>query len=479
MQSCLGNSFGKENTMQDKTKQLEQALISGPVSKTILFYAVPSVVSLVVNGLYNIVDQIFIGRGVGYMGNSATNVIFPLTVFAAALGILFGDGAATYLSLKLGGGAKEDAKKGVANGILLAVIFGILLLVISTLFLEPIEKLFGATEAILPYGLEYGRIIIIGFPFVLISTTLNSIIRADGSPQVAMASLLVGAIWNTIMDPIAIFVLGWGIKGAAIATISGQILGFLVSVSYLGKFKLVKLKKKDYRFQIKYAKAITPLGVSGFINQMAIVIMTAFLNNLLVKYGKDSAYGSEIPLAVMGIVLKVNQILLFIIVGIASGAQPLISYNYGAGNNQRVKQGFKFCVIWATVVSGVGFLLFQLKPLWIVSLFGSESDLYNEFAVKCFQIFLLGCLLNGFQTVASIFVQQIERPVKALILSLSRQIVFLIPLAAFLPRFFGIEGVLWAGPLADGLAFILAAVIIAMELKKFHGHRKSHMFLFM
>ena len=382
-------------------------LLGGPVSKTILFYAVPSVVSLVVNGLYNIVDQIFIGWGIGYIGNSATNVIFPLTVFATALGVLFGDGAATYLSLKLGRNEKEDAKKGVTNGILLSVICGILLLILSAAFLEPIEILFGATEAVLPYGMAYGRIIVLGFPFVLISTTLCSIIRADGSPKVAMASLLAGAVWNTIMDPIAIFVLGWGIEGAAIATVSGQILSFLVTIAYLGRFKLLTITKADYKLKFKYIRSITPLGISGFINQMAIVVMTAALNNILVVYGENSVYGSEIPLAVTGIVLKVNQILLFIIVGIASGAQPLISYSYGLGNYQRVRQGFRFCITWATI----------------------------------------------------------EKPVKALILSLSRQIVFLIPLAMWLPTFLGIDGILWAGPAADALAFILAVIIIVYEMK--------------
>lgn len=382
-------------------------LLGGPVSKTILFYAVPSVVSLVVNGLYNIVDQIFIGWGIGYIGNSATNVIFPLTVFATALGVLFGDGAATYLSLKLGRNEKEDAKKGVTNGILLSVICGILLLILSAAFLEPIEILFGATEAVLPYGMAYGRIIVLGFPFVLISTTLCSIIRADGSPKAAMASLLAGAVWNTIMDPIAIFVLGWGIEGAAIATVSGQILSFLVTIAYLGRFKLLTITKADYKLKFKYIRSITPLGISGFINQMAIVVMTAALNNILVVYGENSVYGSEIPLAVTGIVLKVNQILLFIIVGIASGAQPLISYNYGLGNYQRVRQGFRFCITWATI----------------------------------------------------------EKPVKALILSLSRQIVFLIPLAMWLPTFLGIDGILWAGPAADALAFILAVIIIVYEMK--------------
>lgn len=382
-------------------------LLGGPVSKTILFYAVPSVVSLVVNGLYNIVDQIFIGWGIGYICNSATNVIFPLTVFAAALGVLFGDGAATYLSLKLGRNEKENAKKGVTNGILLSVICGILLLILSAVFLEPIEILFGATEAVLPYGMAYGRIIVLGFPFVLISTTLCSIIRADGSPKAAMASLLAGAVWNTIMDPIAIFVLGWGIEGAAIATVSGQILSFLVTIAYLGRFKLLTITKADYKLKFKYIRSITPLGISGFINQMAIVVMTAALNNILVVYGENSVYGSEIPLAVTGIVLKVNQILLFIIVGIASSAQPLISYNYGLGNYQRVRQGFRFCITWATI----------------------------------------------------------EKPVKALILSLSRQIVFLIPLAMWLPTFLGIDGILWAGPAADALSFILAVIIIVYEMK--------------
>lgn len=237
--------------MKEKGINLEQALASGPVSKTILFYAVPSVVSLVVNGLYNIVDQIFIGWGVGYIGNSATNVIFPLTVFAAALGVLFGDGAATYLSLKLGRNEKEDAKKGVTNGILLAVICGILLLIISAVFLEQIEILFGATEAVLPYGMAYGRIIVIGFPFVVISTTLCSIIRADGSPKVAMASLLIGAIWNTIMDPIAIFVFDWGIEGAAIATVSGQIL-LKDNENRLSFFITADEKKRVARIKDKY-----------------------------------------------------------------------------------------------------------------------------------------------------------------------------------------------------------------------------------
>ena len=312
------------------------------------------------------------------------------------------------LSEETGGrNEKEDAKKGVTNGILLAVICGILLLIISAVFLEQIEILFGATEAVLPYGMAYGRIIVLGFPFVLISTTLCSIIRADGSPKAAMASLLAGAVWNTIMDPIAIFVLGWGIEGAAIATVSGQILSFLVTIAYLGRFKLLTITKADYKLKFKYIRSITPLGISGFINQMAIVVMTAALNNILVVYGENSVYGSEIPLAVTGIVLKVNQILLFIIVGIASGAQPLISYNYGLGNYQRVRQGFRFCITWATI----------------------------------------------------------EKPVKALILSLSRQIVFLIPLAMWLPTFLGIDGILWAGPAADALAFILAVIIIVYEMK--------------
>lgn len=452
--------------MKEHQLTQENPLATAPIGKLIAKYAIPCVISLVVNGLYNIVDQIFIGNGVGYLGNSATNVVFPLTILCVAIGTLFGDGTATYLSLKLGEHRLEDAKKGVATGIILSVVAALALFAVSAIFLKQIVYLFGCTETIEPYALGYGSIVMIGFPFVLVSTTLNSIIRADGSPKIAMISMVSGAIFNTIVDPIFIFVFKWGVEGAALATIMGQIIAFIIALSYIKKWKSIKLQRSDYKFSLQHCKAIVPLGVSSFINQMAIVIMTAFINNALNDSGSKSLYGADIPLAAMGITLKVNQILLFIVVGIASGAQPILGYNFGIKNLQRVMKTFYICTISATVVAVAAFFIFQFAPMSIVSLFGAESDLYNEFAVKSFRIFLLFCILNGFQTVASIFLQAIERPVQAMVLSLSRQIVFLIPFVIILPKYFGIEGVLWAGPVADALAFVLALIITVIVIRK-------------
>ncbi len=452
--------------MKEHQLTQENPLATAPIGKLIAKYAIPCVVSLVVNGLYNIVDQIFIGNEVGYLGNSATNVVFPLTILCVAIGTLFGDGTATYLSLKLGEHRSEDAKKGVATGIILSVVAGLAIFAISAIFLKQIVYLFGCTETIEPYALGYGSIIMIGFPFVLVSTTLNSIIRADGSPKIAMLSMVSGAIFNTIADPIFIFIFKWGVEGAALATIMGQIIAFIIALSYIKKWKCIKLQRADYKFSIQHYKAIVPLGISSFINQMAIVIMTAVINNALTASGTKSVYGTDIPLAAMGITLKVNQIFLFIVVGIASGAQPIIGFNFGMKNFRRVMKTFNICVISATGAAVIASIIFQFAPMTIVSLFGAESDLYNDFAVKSFRIFLLFCILNGFQTVASIFLQAIERPIQAMLLSLSRQIVFLVPFVIILPKYLGVEGVLWAGPVADALAFVLALIITVIVIRK-------------
>jgi len=451
--------------MEKQTLTQQHPFATAPVGRLIAKFAVPCVISLVVNGLYNIVDQIFIGNGVGYLGNSATNVVFPLTVLCVALGVLLGDGAATYLSLKLGQGRADDAKKGAVNGMLLSVVTSAVLLAVTAIWLKPIVYLFGSTQTVEPYALGYGSIVMIGFPFVLIATTLNSIIRADGSPRLAMLSLVSGAIFNTVMDPIFIFLFHWGVQGAALATILGQLLSLLISLSYLKKWKSFTLTLKDCRFSLRHCRAIVPLGISSFINQMATVIMTAVINNTLTAYGAASVYGTDIPLAVMGITLKVNQIFIFIVVGIATGAQPIIGFNRGANRLDRVMQAFRICVISAGIAAAAAFAVFQLAPMSIVRLFGAQSDLYNEFAVKSFRIYLLFCILNGFQTVASIFTQAIERPAQAMMLSLSRQIVFLVPAVVLLPKFIGIEGVLWAGPVADGLAFLLALGVTIAEIK--------------
>lgn len=437
-----------------------------PVGRLIAKFAIPCVISLLVNSLYNIVDQIFIGWGVGYLGNGATNVVFPITIIALALALMIGDGGAAYLSLKLGEGDKEKAKQGVGNAIIMVTIVSILLLVVFLVFIEPILTLFGATEILRSYALEYGYVIGIGLPFMMIPAALNSMIRADGSPKYAMFSMILGAVINTVFDPIFIFIFHMGVRGAAIATVMGQVASFVFSIIYICKFKSIHIDKSALRLNRKACITILSLGISSFITQIAITIVMALTNNLLASYGADSVYGAEIPLTATGIVMKVNQILISILVGISTGAQPIIGFNYGSKDFERVKKSFDIALVASEIVAVIAFLIFQLSPMSVVSLFGSEDGLYNEFAVMAFRIFLLFCPLTGFQTVAAIYLQAIGKPVKSAILSLARQIIFFIPTAIILPRFIGVTGVLWTGPVADGLAFLLSLGLILYERKQ-------------
>lgn len=457
----------------EQTKRNQSPFATEPIGKLIMKFAIPCVISLLVNALYNIVDQIFIGQGVGYLGNGATNVVFPITVIALAFALLIGDGGAAFLSLQLGKGDKKSAQKGVGNAVTMVAIAGVIMLIVSLLFLKPIVHVFGATEKLLPYALDYGYIIALGLPFMMISTAINSMIRADGSPQFAMMSMLLGAVMNTILDPVFIFVFKMGVQGAAIATILGQIASFVLSLVYMKKFKSVEINKNAIKLDMNICKRVLGLGVSSFITQISITIVIGVTNNMLTKYGAQSVYGAEIPLTAMGIVMKVNQILISILVGIAVGSQPIIGFNYGAGNYHRVKKTLKIAVIAAEVVTFIAFFIFQLFPIEVVSIFGSEEGLYNQFAVKCFRIFLLFCMLNGFQTVAGIYLQAIGKPVKSAIVSLSRQIVFLVPASIIIPKFLGVEGVLWAGPVADGLAFILALVLVVLEIRHLNESHKA------
>lgn len=448
-----------------KSEALKNPLAVESIWKLLGKYAVPCVISLLVNSLYNMVDQIFIGQGVGYLGNGATNIIYPLTVIVLAIALMLGDGGASFLSIRLGEGKKQESAKGIGSTITFSIVVGIVMAGIMAVFLEDLVYLFGCTEALYPYSMDYGRIIMIGLPFVLAGTVFTSIERADGSPKYSMVSLLVGAVTNTILDPVFIFVFHWGVKGAALATIIGQIFTFLMGIYYIGHFKTIKLTKEDYKMDMQSCKKVMGLGVSSFITQMSIVIVMAVINNLLIKYGALSEYGSEIPIAVVGIVIKVNQLVIAATVGIASGAQPIIGFNYGAGNMKRVKQTFRCVVICVEILTVFAFVAYQFAPVQIISIFGKESGLYNEFAKLCFRIFLLATILNGFQTVAALFMQSIGKAVKSAVISLSRQILFLLPAEFILSSLMGITGVLWAGPAADTLAFILAVIIVGYELK--------------
>ncbi len=443
----------------------ENILGKEKIGKLIRKFSIPCIISLLVNSLYNIVDQIFIGWGVGYLGNGATNVVFPLTMICLAFALMFGDGSSAYLSLKLGEKKKDEAGKGVANGIALSVIVSLILCISILVFLPQLLNLFGCTEALKEYALKYGYVIAIGLPFMMIGTTLNSIIRADGNPKYAMTSMVSGALLNVILDPIFIFVLKMGVEGAAIATIISQILTFIINILYIKKFKTIQISKNNFKLKSNIVRKISMLGISSFITQMSIVVVMAFENNLLGKYGSNSKFGSEIPITVLGIVMKISQILNSIIIGIAAGAQPILGYNYGAGKYDRVKKTLKIVLGLSTIISTIAFILFQTIPDKLISIFGSGDENYMEFACIAFRTYLMLCICNGVQIPSGIFFQAIGKSSKSAILSLSRQILFLIPAMVTFGSIWGIRGVLFSGPFADGLAFIIAAILLTLEVK--------------
>ena len=427
---------------------------------------------MLVNALYNIVDQIFIGQGVGYLGNGATNVVFPLVMIALAFSLLLGDGTSAYLSLKLGEKKKKEAEKGVGNGIMLTVITSVIFSFVTLVFLPQLLDLFGCTDNLRDYATIYGRIIAMGFPFAMIGTSLSSIIRADGSPKYSMITMIVGAVLNTILDPIFIFVLNKGVEGAAIATVISQIVTFVLNVIYLRKLKTVKLTLDSIKLKFGICRKIMALGISSFITQMSFVCVMAVENNLLVKYGADSKYGAEIPITVIGIVMKISQILNSIIIGIAVGSQPILGYNYGAQKYDRVKKTLKAVLGASLIISTIAFILFQTIPDKLIAIFGQGDENYMDFACLAFRTYLMLCIVNGVQIPSGIFFQAIGKSTKSAVLSLSRQIIILIPAMLLLSKAFGVTGILYAGPVADGLSFVLAVIFLMLEMKHLNAYKK-------
>lgn len=454
-------------------EKTENILGTEKIGKLVRKFSVPCIISLLVNSLYNIVDQIFIGWGVGYLGNGATNVVFPLVAICLAFSLMFGDGTSAFLSLKLGEKKKEEASKGVGNGILLSVVSAIAICIIALVFLPQLLNVFGCTDALRPYALDYGYIIAIGIPFMMIGTTLNSIIRTDGNPKYSMISMVAGAILNVILDPIFIFQFKMGVEGAAIATVISQFLTFIINVLYIKKFKSITVNKESFKLKAKICGKVSSLGISSFITQMSIVVVMAVENNLFAKYGAESKYGSEIPITVFGIVMKINQILNSIIIGIATGSQPILGYNYGAKKYDRVRKTLKLVLQLSLVTSAIGFVLFQTIPDKLISIFGSGDELYMEFACIAFRTYLALCICNGVQISSGIFFQAIGKSIKSAILSLSRQIIFLIPAMFVFGKLFGVKGLLYAGPFGDGLAFIITTILLITEVKHLNCKKEN------
>ena len=415
-------------------------------------YAVPSVIAMLVSSLYNIVDQIFIGQGVGYLGNAATNVAYPLTTICLSIALLIGIGSASRFSLELGARRKESAAQAVGTAVCMMVLFGVIYVVLIELFLHPLLTVFGATKDVMPYAESYTRITAVGMPLLILTNGISNLARADGSPKYSMTCMLVGAVINTILDPIFIFVLHQGVAGAALATVIGQVFSCLMALNYLRRFSHVELRRSHFRLRLPVCLKIASLGMSNSLNQLAITFVQIVLNNSLTYYGAHSVY-----------------ILLAVIIGISQGSQPIIGFNYGARQYERVLGIYRLAITCNLIISGIGFLLFQLFPRQIIALFGTGDALYFEFAIKFLRIFLFMVIINGVQLISANFFAAIGKPVKGVVLSLTRQVFFLVPLILILPLVWGIEGIMFAGPIADFAAFITTMILIRREM----GHIRA------
>ena len=417
-------------------------------------FAVPCIFSLIISCLYNIVDQIFVGNGIGYLGNAATGVIFPITVVGWGLSLFFGDGAAAVLSVSLGRKETQKIHKSVGNSILCSFLAGLVITVAGYLGGDHLLRLLGATDANLTLARDYGFIIYAMIPFALVQNTLASIIRADGSPRYAMGAMLAGAAINIIGDPLAIFVLDLGIKGAAWATILGQFVSFLICAAYLAKSKTFRLSLDSFHLDFIELKHVMALGTSSLLTQWSIVVITVINNILLVRYGSVSVFGPDIPLAAFVVIMKLFQIVLNIGIGIAAGAQPIVGYNYGAGQYDRVRELLKLMLKWTAIICLICTVLFEAVPQIFIRLFGSDGELYTQFATQCLRIYLSLILFTCVQKVCAIFLQSIGHARAAVPLSVLRD-ALLIVFSLILPLRLGVTGIFWAAPAADTIAVLV------------------------
>ena len=444
--------------------QEQNPLGTAPVGGLIGKFAIPAIISMLVSALYNIVDQIFIGQGVGMLGNAATNVAFPVTTIATALALLLGIGGASNYNLEMGAGREKKASSIAGTALSTLVITGVILAVAVLLFLRPLLSLFGATTDVMPYAVDYLGITAVGLPFYALSIGGNHIVRADRSPTYSMTCVLTGAIINTILDPLFIFGFGWGIKGAAWATVIGQVVSGILVVIYFGKFRKMYLEMSMLKPSSECLKAIISLGMASCINQIAMAIVQIVLNNILRYYGGLSVYGSDIPIACVGVISKVNQVFMAICIGISQGCQPIWGFNYGAKKYDRVRLAYRYSVIACTAIATVFFLCFQLFPHQIVSIFGTGSDLYFQFAERYLKIFMFMTFANGIQPMSSGFFTSIGKAKLGIVMSLTRQVLFLLPLIVVFSLIMGIDGVMYAGPIADAAALSLAILFARREL---------------
>ncbi len=444
-------------------------LATESIPKLLLKFSVPTMLTLMVNYLYNIVDQIFVGQGVGIMGIAATNVSFPFSIICTALALLIGDGCAARISLCLGRKEQQQANKCFGNAFFILILCGVFIVLFGNLFLKTLLLLFGATETILPSAIQYARIILFGLPFMIFNVAFTAIIRSDGNPQYTMKAMMIGAVINIILDPIFIFYFDMGVQGAAIATILGQIVSGIICICYITRFQNITFQKNNMILDFHTTTSILSLGIPSFITQIATACTQIVMNNMMRYYGANTIYGSDIALSCYGTMMKVYQIAHAMFVGVSSGTQPINGFNYGAKQYKRVKQTYYTAITIALIISFAWWLIYQTFPAQIASLFVSaEQTDYITFAVYCYRFYMLAFFVYGFPMVTASFFQAIGKPINALAISVSRQILFLIPLAIILSPQYGIKGSLISAPIADILTFLLAVVLILYELNQWN-----------
>ena len=446
------------------------------IGKLMCRYAIPCIISLLVAALYNIVDQIFIANAdyLGSLGNAANTVVFPLTVIALAIAVMIGDGCCAFVSISLGAGRRDDAHKTIGSAVLLCIISSAVLTAIYLIFQEQILTMFGGrvNNETFVQAKEYFFWISVGVPFYMFGQSMNPIIRSDGSPKFAMISTLAGAAVNIILDPIFIFVFRWGMMGAAVATILGQVVTAVLAIWYLCHMKAVKLNSGSFRIHGALAKRYLPLGICSFLSQISLVAAMAAINNMIRTYGaRDAIFGQEeyaqIPMAVVGIVMKFFQIVISIAVGMAAGCIPIVGYNVGAGRKDRAKELFTKLLIAEAAVGAVALLIVELFPRQLIGIFGAqnESAYYTDYGIKCFRIYLCMMILATVNKATFIYLQSLGKALISTLLSMVREVVFGVGFALLLPLFFGLDGVLYSMPVSDVLTFIISAIVIAYTYK--------------
>ncbi len=452
--------------IQENEKTEYSPLGTAPLGNLIVRFAIPSIVAMLVSSLYNIVDQIFIGNYVSGLGNAATNIVFPLSTLCTATSLMLGIGGAAAFNLKMGAGEKDGLGKYIGNSISFSAIIGVIIFIITELFLEPLLLFFGSSDTVLPYAIEYTRITAIGFPFLIVSVTGGHLIRADGKPLISMVCNLVGAVINTVLDALFVIGFGWGMTGAAAATVIGQVVATVICIYHIVRFKTIKLTPSDFIPNAKVALKNANLGMSQGFNQVAMMVVQIVSNNSLKHYGAQSVYGTDIPITVVGITTKLAMIFFAFCIGLSHALQPIASYNYGAKNYARTKKAYTMVRNIGTVVSVTAFLMFQLFPRQLIGIFGGGSELYFDFAVRYMRIYMFFTFINNIQPMTTTFLSAIGKAKQGLFLSLTRQILFLLPMIVILPLFMGIDGMLYAGPIADFMAALTAIIFTAKEFSK-------------